>query len=83
MVVPILLLLFFTSKSQQKKQAAVISNLKKGDRVVLQSGIIGRFVEIKDRYAIVDIGSSVKVEVLKTSIVGQDTPEVQASVEKK
>ena len=83
MVVPILLLLFFTSRSQAKKQAAVLTNLKKGDRVLLQSGLIGRFVEIKDRYAIVDIGSGVKVEVLKSSIAGQDSPEAQASVEKK
>jgi preprotein translocase subunit YajC len=83
MVVPILLLLMFTSRSQAKKQAAVIAGLKKGDRVLLQSGLVGRFVEIKDRYAIIDIGSSVKVEVLKSSIIGQDTPEAQASVEKK
>ncbi len=83
MVVPLLLLLFFTSRSQQKKQAAVIANLKKGDRVLLQSGIIGRFVEIKDRFAIVDLGSGVKIEVLKSAIAGQDTPEAAASVEKK
>lgn len=83
MVVPLLLLLFFTSRSQQKKQAAVIANLKKGDRVLLQSGIVGRFVEIKDRYAIIDLGSGVKIEVLKSAIAGQDTPEAAASVEKK
>ncbi len=83
MVVPLLLLLFFTSRSQQKKQAAVIANLKEGDRVLLQSGIIGRFVEIKDRFAIVDLGSGVKIEVLKSAIAGQDTPEAAASVEKK
>jgi preprotein translocase subunit YajC len=83
MVVPILLLLFFTSRSQQKKQAAVLTSLKKGDRVLLQSGLVGRFVEIKDRFAIIDLGSGVKVEVLKSSIAGQDSPEAQASVEKK
>jgi preprotein translocase subunit YajC len=83
MVVPILLLLFFTSRSQQKKQAAVLANLKKGDRVLLQSGLIGRFVEVKDRYATIDLGSGVKVEVLKSSIAGQDSPEAAASVEKK
>lgn len=83
MVVPLLLLLFFTSRSQQKKQAAVMANLKKGDRVLLQSGIVGRFVEIKDRFAIIDLGSGVKIEVLKSAIAGQDTPEAAASVEKK
>ena len=83
MVVPLLLLLFFTSRSQQKKQAAVIAGLKKGDRVLLQSGIVGRFVEIKDRFAIIDLGSGVKIEVLKSAIAGQDTPEAAASVEKK
>ena len=83
MILPILLLLFFTSRSQSKKQAAVLANLKKGDRVLLQSGLVGRFVEVKDRYAIIDLGSGMKVEVLKSSIAGQDSPEAQASVEKK
>jgi preprotein translocase subunit YajC len=83
MIVPMLLLLFFMSRSQQEKQAAAIAGLKKGDRVLTQSGLVGRLVEMTDRYAKVEIAPGVKVEILKTGILGADTPEAQASVAKK
>ncbi len=83
LIVPMLLLLFFTSRSQQKKQAAVIAGLKKGDRVLTQSGFAGRLVELGDRFAKLEIAPGVKVEVLKTQILGVDSAETQASAEKK
>lgn len=85
MVVPMLLLLFFTSRSQQKRQAATLANLKKGDRVVLDSGIAGRLVELGDRYAKLEIAPGVKVDVLKSKVLGADATEVPApaSAEKK
>jgi preprotein translocase subunit YajC len=83
MVVPMLLLLFFTSRSQQKRQAAAIAALKKGDRVITQSGLVGRLVEMTDRYAKLEIAPGVKVEVLKSGIVGADTPETEAAMAKK
>lgn len=83
MIVPMLLLLFFTSRSQQKKQSAAIAGLKKGDRVLTQSGLVGRLVEMTDRYAKVEIAPGVKVEILKSGILGADTPEAQASAAKK
>lgn len=83
LIVPMLLLLFFTSRSQQKKQAAVIASLKKGDRVLTQSGFAGRLVELGDRFAKLEIAPGVKVEVLKSQILGVDSAETQASAEKK
>jgi preprotein translocase subunit YajC len=72
LLVPLFFLLIWSNRSQTKKQAAAISALQKGDRVVLQSGLIGRLVEIGDRTAKVEIASGVKVEVLKSSISGKD-----------
>lgn len=83
MVVPMLLLLFFTSRSQQKKQAAVIASLKKGDRVLTQSGLVGRLVEIGDRFVKLEIAPGVKVEVLRSGVLGTDTADTQAAAEKK
>jgi preprotein translocase subunit YajC len=83
MVVPMLLLLFFTSRSQQKKQAAALASLKKGDRVLTQSGLVGRLVEMGDRFAKLEISPGVKVEVLKSQLLGVDSAETQASAEKK
>lgn len=83
MVLPMILLLVFTNRSQQKKQAAVLSNLKKGDKIVTDSGIVGRLVQLGDRYATVEIAPGTKVDILRNRIAGPDTPETQAASEKK
>lgn len=72
LLIPLFFLLIWSNRSQSKKQAAAIAALQKGDRVVLQSGLIGRLVEIGDRTAKVEIASGVKVEVLKSAISGKD-----------
>lgn len=83
MVVPMLLLLFFTSRSQQKKQAAALASLKKGDRVLTQSGLVGKLVEMDERFVKLEISPGVKVEILKSQILGADNPKTQATAEKK
>jgi preprotein translocase subunit YajC len=83
MIVPMLLLLFWTSRSQQKKHAAAISSMKKGDRVLTQGGLVGRLVEMGDRFAKLEIAPGVKVEVLKSQVLGVDSSETQAAAEKK
>jgi preprotein translocase subunit YajC len=82
-IVPLMLLLFFTSRSQQKKQAAVLASLKKGDRVITQGGLVGRLVEMGDRFVKLEISPGVKVEVLRSNVLGTDTAETQAAAEKK
>jgi preprotein translocase subunit YajC len=79
-MIPLLLL---SSRSQSKKQAALVSSLAKGDRVLLQGGIVGKLVELGDRYAKVEIAPGVKVDFLKNSLLGKDTPETAAQAEKK
>lgn len=83
LVVPLLLLMFWTSRSQQKKQQAAVSDLKKGDRVLTQSGLVGKLVEMGDRYAKVELAPGVKVEMLKSGVLGKDNAETAAAAEKK
>jgi preprotein translocase subunit YajC len=72
-LLPFILILFFQSRSQQKKQEANISGLKKGDRVVTQSGLIGRLVSIEGRYAELELlPSRTKVTILRSGLVGRD-----------
>ena len=73
LLLPLLLIMFFSSRSQQKKQQQVISSLKKGDRVVTQAGLVGKLVELGDRYAKVEVAPRVKVEILKSGLLGKDT----------
>lgn len=83
LLVPLLLMMFFSTRSQQKKQAAALAALQKGDRVLTQGGFVGKLVEIGDRYAKVELAPGVKVDVIKTGLIGKDTPENAAAVDKK
>lgn len=83
LLVPLLLMMFFSTRSQQKKQQAALAALKKGDRVLTQSGLVGKLVEIGDRYAKVELAPGVKVDFVKTGLVGKDTAENAAAIEKK
>ena len=73
---PVILFMFFSSRSQQKKQKAMESKLKKGDRIVTTSGLVGKLVDpIEGRHAKVEIAPGVKVTILRTAIAGHDTEE--------
>jgi preprotein translocase subunit YajC len=72
-LIPFIAILFFQSRSQQKKQEATIAGLKKGDRVITQSGLIGRLLSIEGRYAKLELPpSGAKITVLRSSLAGRD-----------
>jgi preprotein translocase subunit YajC len=83
MVVPLVLLLVFSSRSQAKKQGKVLASLQKGDKVITQGGMVGKLVELGDRYAKVEIAAGVKIDILKSGLLGKDDAETAASLEKK
>jgi preprotein translocase subunit YajC len=73
-LVPFILILFLQSRSQQKKTEATISALKKGDRVITQSGLVGRLLSIEGRYAKLERPpSGMKVTILRSGLLGRDT----------
>jgi preprotein translocase subunit YajC len=72
-LIPFILILFLQGRSQQKKQEAAIAGLKKGDRVVTQSGLVGRLVSIEGRYAELQLPpSGTKVTILRSGLLGRD-----------
>jgi len=83
MVVPLLLFMFWSTRSQQKKQEKTLGGLAKGDRVILQSGLVGKFLEMNERFAKIELAPGMKVDVLRTSILGKDSAETQAAAEKR
>ncbi len=83
LLVPFIFLLFWSSRSQQKKQQTAISQLKKGDRVLTNGGFAGKLVEIGDRFAKVELAPGVKVDVLKSSLLGKDSVETAEAADKK
>lgn len=64
--------MWWTNRSQQKKQSKLLDELKKGDRVLTQSGLMGKLVEKSERVATIEIASGVKVKVLSSSLLGKD-----------
>ncbi len=64
MIVPFLFLMF----RRQKKEAEQRSKLKKGDRVVSSSGLIGDLIEMDERIAKVKIAPGTTVQMLVSAI---------------
>jgi preprotein translocase subunit YajC len=83
LVIALMIPLLLSQRSQSKKQAAAVAALQKGERVLLQGGLVGKLVELGDRYAKVELAPGVKVDVLKSALLGKDSPETATQVEKK
>ena len=83
-MVLLVVFMFWSSSRQRKKQQQLISSLKRGDRVLTQSGIVGRLDDVEERYARLEIAPGVKIRVLRSSLAGKDgTPEATAGATKK
>lgn len=70
MLLPFLILVPFLLLSfrRQKKEQEARKNLKKGDRVVTQAGLIGELVEMDERIAKVKIAPGTTVQVLASAV---------------
>ncbi len=71
---------FFIIRPQSQRQKEIqrkVSEMKKGDKVVTSSGIIGVLNAIEDDTVLVEVGGSVKIRFLKTAItdVNPNKPE--------
>ena len=55
-------------RRRDKERKAMIANVKKGDRVLLTSGILGQITNIKDQALVVRIAENTKIEVVKAAI---------------
>jgi len=64
----VVVFMLFTSRNQKKREAETRSKLKKGEKVVSQSGLIGELVDMDDRVAKVKIAPGTNVQMLIGSI---------------
>lgn len=90
--IPLILILlvfwFLVMRPQQqkyKKHQEMIAELKRGDKVILNSGFLGRITKVDDRFFTVEIADNVEVKVEKNAIADRydpnatvDTPETIA-----
>ncbi|MEW6608745.1 MAG: preprotein translocase subunit YajC [bacterium] len=70
---------FLLIRPQQKEKKAhqeMLANLKKGDKVISSSGILGTIFDIKDNTIILRIGDKdLKIEMLKSAIASKQPDE--------
>ena len=66
-----LIFYFMILRPQQKRmkeQRNMIAELKRGDQVVTQGGIIGKITDVKDDEVTVEIAQGVKIRVVRATI---------------
>ena len=69
MFVVFYVLLMRPPQKRQKEHAEMVKNLKRGDKVVTQGGLIGIIHTLQDDYVVLKVGSQdTKIEVLRSSI---------------
>jgi preprotein translocase subunit YajC len=56
------------SRKKAKAQQEMMSNLKKGDEVVTQGGILGRISGVKDDEVTLQVQEGVRIRILKSAI---------------
>jgi len=57
-------------RKQQQEHQSLLSALKKGDDVVLSSGIFGKVHAVEERTVVVEIGDKTRIKVLKSAVSG-------------
>ncbi|MEM6811494.1 MAG: preprotein translocase subunit YajC [Pseudomonadota bacterium] len=77
-LVLVIMFYFLLIRPQQKRYAAhkeMVDNLKKGDKVVTQGGLIGKIDKIKDdKEVVVDLGKDMKVTAVRSSLSLKEDP---------
>lgn len=57
-------------QKQQKKHQELLAGLKRGDEVILSSGIMGKVFSVEDRVVVIEIADKTKIKVLKQAVQG-------------
>lgn len=71
LVLILLVFYFLIMRPQQKKfkvHQQMLSGLKRGDKVITSSGIVGRVTKVGEQFFTVEIAPSVEVEIERSAI---------------
>jgi preprotein translocase subunit YajC len=71
-----LILIFFVfyfliirpQQNKVKEHAAMVNAVKKGDEVVTQGGLIGKFLKVSDDEVTIDFGDNVNIRAVKSTL---------------
>ena len=68
-------LLILPAQRRQKKTREMLANLKSGDKVITSGGMLGTVVSLDDSTVSLRVADQVKVRMLKSAVVGMQSPE--------
>lgn len=64
------LLIFVPENKRKKKYRAMLDNLKVNDEIMTKGGIVGKIINIQDRFIIIQTGpDKVKIKLDKTGVL--------------
>ena len=69
-------MVFKPQNDKERKHQELLADLKKGQRVITSSGIIGRVAGIEKDYILLEVDSNTKIKVQTAHIVKRYEPEV-------
>src|SRR4029434_9211165 len=72
-------LLIRPQQKQQKERMKMVSEIKKGDSIVTNSGIYGKVTGVTDKILTVDIADNVKIKLDRDAVARVNPPELSAS----
>ena len=71
-IIPLILLFYFLmirpNQRRMKQHQQMLANVKRGDNVVLSSGVLGKVVRVEENEVGVEIATGVTVKVRKSMI---------------
>ncbi len=73
MIFMVVIFYFLLIRPQQKKakeHKALLDNLKEGDRILTNGGIIGKIIKIDDQVVNLEIADKVRIEIARPYIAG-------------
>jgi preprotein translocase subunit YajC len=80
-LLPLLILVpfFFFSSRKQKKEQAERAKMKKGDKVLSTSGLVGELIELDERFAKVKLAPGITVQMLASTLGPLDVADTSTS----
>jgi preprotein translocase subunit YajC len=74
LLVPMIAVMYFLmirpERKRQSDHQGMVAALKRGDEIVLTSGIIGKIHAIEDKTLVIEVGDKVRLKVLKVAVSG-------------
>jgi len=70
-------LVILPQKRQQQELKTLIENLRNGDEIVTNGGVIGKIIEVRDSSFIIRSADKSNLEIGKASVVGKRADEVK------